>query len=277
MSAIEALRDGDVDQALADLQDEVRAFPDEPRHRIFLFQLLSVLGRWDRALTQLQVVRDLDPGAVAMVRTYEAVLRCEMLRRGVFAGERTPMILGDPAPWMAQLVEALRLSAQGDYAASQRLRGEAYDQAPVSTGKLSISSDPQFGSGESDAAFAWLADADTRLGPMLEVIVNGRYYWAPIQRIARIDIDPPEDLRDIVWLPARFLWTNEGQAVGMIPTRYPGSDASDDPQVRLARRTEWREAGQGVYEGMGQRVLATDQGEYAIMNVRRIECDKSVA
>ena len=122
MSAVEALRDGDVDRALIDLQDEVRASPDDPRHRIFLFQLLSVLGQWDRALTQLQVVRDLDPGAIAMVRTYESVLQCEVFREGVFAGEKTPLILGDPEPWIAKLVEALRLSAQGDAEAAPLAR-----------------------------------------------------------------------------------------------------------------------------------------------------------
>ncbi len=116
MSAVEALREGDLNRALGDLQNEVRASPDEPRHRIFLFQLLSVLGQWDRALTQLGVVRDLDAGAAPMARTYQEAIRCEALRRGVFSGERSPMILGEPEPWMAQMIEALRVSKQGDAA-----------------------------------------------------------------------------------------------------------------------------------------------------------------
>jgi type VI secretion system protein ImpE len=250
--------------------------PDDPRKRIFLFQLLSVLGQWDRALTQLNVIRDLDSGAMPMSRTYQEVIRCEVLRRGVFAGERSPMILGDPEPWMAQLVEALRISKQGDAAAAQKLRDQAFEEAPASAGKLAVAGDPQLAQDESEASFAWIADADTRLGPLLEVILNGKYYWVPFQRIARIDIDAPTDLCDIVWLPARILWTNQGQAVGMIPTRYPGSEQSDNSQIRLARLTEWREAHEDVYEGAGQRILATDQGEYPILNVRRIEFAGSV-
>ena len=270
MPAVDALRDGDVDRALLELQDEVRAFPDEPRHRIFLFQLLSVLGQWERALTQLQVVRDLDPAAIAMVRTYEAVLQCEALRQRVFAGEKTPLILGDPEPWVAELVEALRIHAQGDAEAARRLREHAYDQAPASGGTLTIAGDAQTSSGDREVPFEWLADADSRLGPILEAVVNGRYYWVPLARIKQVRIDPPEDLRDVVWLPAQFLWTNEGEAVGLIPTRYVGSERSEDGQIRLARRTEWRESSDGVYEGLGQRILATDQDEYAIMNVRQI-------
>lgn len=270
MSAVEALREGDLTRALSELQDEVRASPDQARHRIFLFQLLSVLGQWDRALTQLQVVRDLDPGAIAMVRTYETVLQCEALRDRVFAGQKTPLILGDPEPWIAELVEALRLSDQGDIAAAQRLREHAFDAAPTSTGTITYVGDSADGATESEAAFQWLADADSRLGPVLEAVVNGRYYWVPFMRIKHVIVEPPTDLRDLVWLPAQFLWTNDGEAVGMIPTRYAGSERSDDNQILLARKTDWHQPTGGVFEGIGQRLLATDESEYPILNVRRI-------
>jgi type VI secretion system protein ImpE len=270
MSAVDALRTGDLNQALADLQSEVRAAPDDPRHRVFLFQLLSVLGRWDKALAQLDVIRSLDPGAIAMVRTYEAVLQCEVFRQGVFAGERTPPILGDPEPWIAEIVEALRLSAGGDRNAAQKLRLHAYDEAPTCGGSLSIAAGQNADAAQSQAAFEWLADSDSRLGPMLEAIVNGKYYWVPIHRLKRVDIEAPEDLRDLVWLPAHFLLSNGGEVVALIPTRYAGSESHDDAQIQLGRRTEWLEPTEGVFEGLGQRILVTDADEYPILNVRQI-------
>jgi type VI secretion system protein ImpE len=270
MPAIDALRNGDLAQALADRQNEVRSSPDDPRHRIFLFQLLAVLGNWDRALSQLDVVRSLDPGAIAMVRTYESVLQCEVFRQSVFSGERSPPILGDPEPWIARLVEALRLSASGDHDAAQKLRAGAYDEAPTCGGNLKIAAGSDPDAGTTDAAFEWLADADSRLGPMFEAIVNGRYYWVPMHRLKRIDLEVPQDLRDLVWLPAHFKLANGGETVGMIPTRYAGSETHDDSQIRLARRTEWRETAEGVYEGLGQRILVTDDDEYPLLNVRQI-------
>jgi type VI secretion system protein ImpE len=271
MPAIDALRTGDLAQALADLQNDVRSSPDDPRHRVFLFQLLAVLGNWDRANAQLDVVSSLDPGAIAMVRTYESVLQCEVFRQGVFAGERTPPILGDPEPWIAKLVESLRLSAGGDHNAAQKLRADAYEEAPTCGGslKFAASSDPE--AGTTSAAFEWLADADSRLGPMLEAVVNGRYYWVPIHRLKRVDLEEPQDLRDLVWLPAHFMLANGGEIVAMIPTRYAGSEMQDDSQIRLARRTEWRETTEGVYEGLGQRILVTDADEYPLLNVRQIQ------
>jgi type VI secretion system protein ImpE len=271
MSAVEALRDGDLARALTELKEEVRAAPDEPRHRIFLFQLLSVLGEWDQALTQLEVLRDMHPGSIAMVRTYELVIRCERLRERVFAGEQTPLIFGRPAPWMAQLIEAVKLLAQGDWKAAQGLRDEAFAAAPTSAGNLTVAAIPNQPAGDSDVPFTWLADADTRLGPILEVIANGCYYWVPIERISRIDIEPPVDLRDAVWLPTRFVWANQGTAVGVIPTRYPGSADQHDSQLQLARSTEWHSPSVGQFIGIGERVLATDEGEFSITNVRRIQ------
>jgi type VI secretion system protein ImpE len=271
MPAIDALRTGDLAQALADLQNDVRSSPDDPRHRVFLFQLLAVLGNWDRAMAQLDVVGSLDMGALAMVKTYESVLQCEVFRQGVFAGQRTPPILGDPEPWIAKLVEALRHSSGGDHDAAQKLRAEAYDEAPTCGGKLTVSAGQGADAATTEPAFEWLADADSRLGPMLEAIVNGRYYWVPMHRLSLVKLDPPEDLRDLVWLPAHFLLTNGGEIVAMIPTRYPGSETQDDSQIRLSRRTEWRETAAGVYEGLGQRILVTDADEYPLLNVRQIQ------
>jgi type VI secretion system protein ImpE len=72
-------------------------------------------------------------------------------------------------------------------------------------------------------------------------------------------------------MPAYFTLVNGGEAAGLIPTRYPGSERAEDAQIRLARRTEWSEDGAGMYLGMGQRVLVTDAGEYSLMDVRRID------
>ncbi len=71
--------------------------------------------------------------------------------------------------------------------------------------------------------FEWIADADSRLGPVLEAVINGRYYWVPFSRLSRIQIEPPEDLRDMVWMPAHLQFENGGESVALIPTRYQGS------------------------------------------------------
>ena len=101
MQAEQSLKDGDLQEALGQLQDQVRKEPANAAYRVFLFQLLSVAGEWGRALTQLDVARDLDAGTLAMVQTYREALRCEVFRARVFAGERSPLVFGDPEQGIA--------------------------------------------------------------------------------------------------------------------------------------------------------------------------------
>jgi type VI secretion system protein ImpE len=256
--ALELLRQSDPEAALAALQSAVRAAPADAKQRVFLFQLLCVLGQWERALTQLNVAGDLDAGTLGMVQVYRAALGGEALRADVFAGRRSPLIFGEPAEWIALLLEALRLGGQGDHAGSQALRERAFEAAPPTSGEI------------DGAPFDWIADADPRVGPMLEAIVNGRYYWVPFHRIAEIRLEPPADLRDLVWMPAELKWSNGGEAVALIPARYPGSESASDPLLRLARKTEWTETASGVYVGAGQRMLATDAGEYPLLEIKHV-------
>ena len=251
------IKEGKLAAALAALQDLVRKDAANVKYRIFLFQLLTVMGQWKRALTQLNVAGELDAATLPMVQTYREAIQCEALRAEIFAGTRTPLIFGEPQAWLALLLEALKLDTTTNLENAVNTRAQAFDKAPTNSGSI------------DGVRFEWLADADQRLGPVLETIVNGRYFWIPMQRISRIELDAPVDLRDAVWTPASFTWTNGAQTVGLIPTRYNETVASADDALLLARRTEWAASG----HGLGQRMLVTDAGEYALMDVRVIEFD----
>jgi type VI secretion system protein ImpE len=261
MTAEESLREGRLQEALAQLQDEVRRQPADPKLRVFLFQLLALLGQWERARTQLDVAGEMDPATLGMVAVYRQAIEAERLRTEVFAGRRTPLVFGEPAEWMALVFEALRLAALGRDEESQQVRARAFDAAPATAGRI------------DGQPFDWIADADPRLGPMLEAVVNGRYYWVPFAHIRRLAIEAPADLRDLVWLPAFITWPNGGEAAAFIPTRYPGSEQSEDAQIRLARRTEWVARGADLYLGLGQRMLSTSAGDHPLLELRQIELE----
>ncbi|MBK8507688.1 MAG: virulence protein SciE type [Candidatus Competibacteraceae bacterium] len=261
MHAEQSLREGRLQDALTELQAQIRKEPANPKYRIFLFQLLAVLGQWERALNQLNVVGEMDAASLPMVQTYREAIRCELLRAEVFAGRRSPLWFGDPQPWAALLMEALRLTAAGQFGPARAAREQAFEGATAVAGTL------------DGQRFEWLADADPRLGPVLEAIVNGRYYWVPFQRLRSIQFEQPADLRDYVWMPAQIMWANGGETVGLIPARYPESQAADDPLVQLGRKTEWRDFGEDTWLGLGQRLLATDQGEFSLLDARRVELE----
>lgn len=256
-----AVRSGDPKGALVALTAAVKASPASPKLRIFLAQLLCVVGAWERAHTQLNVVADLDPAAGPMREMVGHALRCEKIRAAVFAGKRSPMVFGQPDEWLALLIESLLQAGQGATEMSHQLAARAFDAAPATRGQLN---------GEP---FEWIADADSRLGPVLEAMVNGRYYWIPFSRLSRVAIEAPTDLRDHVWLPARMVFANGGESIAMIPARYPGSQDSSDGLILMARKTEWRALGGERFAGLGQRVLVTDQGEHDMLSVRLLELE----
>jgi len=257
-AAEQAVRDGDLQAALRQLQDQIKQQPARADLRVFLFQLLSVLGQWERALTQLNVAADLDAKTLAMAQMYREAIKCEALRADVFAGKMSPVVFGQPEEWLALLIESMLVHGRSRPAEAQSLRARAFESAPTTTGSL------------DNQPFEWIADADMRLGPVCEAVINGRYYWVPFERLARIDIEAPVDLRDVVWMPAHFEFANGGEAVGVIPTRYPGSETADEAVLVLARKTIWLEDAPDVFSGIGQRILTTDNGEHPIMDVRSI-------
>lgn len=271
MLAQELLKQGKPAEALTALQDHVRKSAASAKERVFLFQLLSVLGRWDRALTQLNVAADLDKANEMMAKVCREALQCEALRAAVFKGEKSPLVFGEPEEWLGQMVQAAKLSAQGHAAAAAAMRAKALEAAPGVEGAITVAE--PIGEGkfkEKEEAFEWVADADSRLGPMLEAVIQGKYYWIPMHRIRLMSIDAPTDLRDMVWLPVNFTWTNGGSMVGLLFTRYPGSESSSDGAIQLARKTDWADDGAGGTTGLGQRLLMTSASDYPILTVRTL-------
>ena len=258
MTAEEHLASGDLSATLSALQDRVRSNPADAKLRIFLFQLLCVMGDWNRAITQLKVSAEMDGTAIPMAQTYREAIICEVYRAKVFAGEKTPLVFGEPEDWVAWLIEALKLNADGEPEEAAALRAKAFDAAPTAPGMI------------NDTPFDWIADADMRLGPVLEVIVNGRYFWMPFTAFHKITLDPPEDLRDAVWMPGTLSLQTGADVVALIPTRYPGTEASADDIARLARKTEWADIGAETFAGTGQRLLATESGDTALMDLRTL-------
>ena len=259
MTAEDAVKAGRLDEALEALQAAIRTAPADAKLRRFLFQLHSVLGNWPKALTQLQVLSEMDTESTLLASIFQPVIQCELLRGEIFAGKRSPIVFGEPEPWVGLMVQANSLIAQGEIKAAQELQAQALDSAPATAGALNAQ------------PFEWIADADSRLGPILEAMIEGKYCWVPFSRVKKLMIEPPQDLRDLVWTPASFVWTNGGNASGFIPARYPGTEHATDSALKLSRKTQWTDRGEDVFTGLGQRVFTTDQTEAPLFEARLIE------
>lgn len=257
MTAKDLLKEGKPAEALAALQSEVRAAPNDAKLRVFLFQLMAVLGQWERAANQLKVANDQDPSTLLMAQVCGPALAAENLRAEIFAGKRTPLLLGQPEEWISWLIQSNKHFAEGHFDAAAELREKAFEAAPATSGTL------------NGQPFEWLSDADQRFGPILECVLDGKYYWIPFSNIKEITIEKPTDLRDLVWLPAILMLAAGAQKVALLPVRYPGTETTNNGPAMLSRATEWTDKG-GISVGIGQRLITTDAAEIGLLEVRKI-------
>lgn len=260
-AAEELLRGGRLDDALDALTREVRGDPTSAAARMFLFQLLAASGQWARARVQLEAAARLDPSNMLSAAAGKALLDAEQVRTAVFAGERLPTAFGEPSQWLASLLQAARLDGRREHGAAAALRAQAFEQAPTGSGRI------------DGTPFAWLADADNRFGPCLELVLESGYVWAPFEHIRELAFEAPTTLADTLWAPVVVTWRNGGQAHGYVPVRYPGSELEADAALRLGRASDWVQLGEETWIGRGQRMFATDSGEYPILEVRTIVFD----
>jgi type VI secretion system protein ImpE len=127
--------------------------------------------------------------------------------------------------------------------------------------------------------FESIRDADPRVGPRLEVFAAGQYMWLPFEHIASIRMEPPKQLRDLLWARAlvRTGPSFRGLELGevLVPVLTPLAWQDDDSAVRLGRVTEWYELPGGVTVPAGQRVLVADDAETSLLEVREIVIDSA--
>ena len=123
--------------------------------------------------------------------------------------------------------------------------------------------------------FHSLSDADSRFAGKFELFAAGDYLWVSIQDIARIHIEQPKRLRDLLWLPARVLTgpTFRSRELGdvLFPAISPLSWQHPDDEVRLGRVTEWCQDEAGEVAPFGQKTLLVDGEEFPFLEVRELE------
>lgn len=264
--AEDSVKAGQLEEAKSALIGYVKANPANVDARIFLAQLFLLLGQWSRAAIQLKTLRSQssDTSVQLLAQSYSLLMKAEQVRLAVFAGHSTPMFLGEPAQWQAFFVEGLKGLGEGKASQADELFQQGANAAPAVSGQIN---------GEP---FKWLCDADPRIGPQMELFINGQYYWLPLDQVQTLAVEAPTDLRDLVWCPAALQLQNGGQLNAFLPVAYPADREKLEPQLQMARLTQWRPLNDALSIGEGQRLLATDEQDYALLEVRHIEIDACV-
>lgn len=247
------------DAQLARLESSIRVQPAAAAHRWALFQLMCVSGDWARAIQQLQTWAKLEPRQARAAQAYRDLIRAERWRARVVAGREHPGFVLAPPAWIHGLLRALHLAAAGQTDEADGARERALDEAPLVVAR-----------GPQGRVTSWIADSDSRFGPVCEVITAGHYRWIPFSDLVSWQVSPPTAAIDLVWAQC-VLGLVDGSVVrGFMPARYPGSELAAEP-LRFGRETIWREAGRASVVALGRKTWATGCGDFDLFELERCE------
>jgi type VI secretion system protein ImpE len=122
--------------------------------------------------------------------------------------------------------------------------------------------------------FFEFVDSDPRIGPNLEVYMAGSYTWVPIAYLRKVEIEPPVNLRDLMWARARVETTEEFrlQELGevLIPAICPLSFRHSEEVVQLGREAAWEVDSAHEAVPFGAKTMLIDGADVPLLSIRSV-------
>jgi type VI secretion system protein ImpE len=97
----------------------------------------------------------------------------------------------------------------------------------------------------------------------------------PFEHIQRLEIQPPKELRDLIWTKAILELTTGTVAEVFLPVLYPNSYKHENELVRLGRMTDWKSLPNEIYVGYGLRTFLSDSKEKTLFEISSLTFDHS--
>jgi type VI secretion system protein ImpE len=134
--------------------------------------------------------------------------------------------------------------------------------------------EPVYGGTWNGKPFTEISDPDPRIGANLEVFIAGSYTWIPIHYLRRLEIEPPTNLRDLVWARARvdtsadFRLQELGEV--LLPVLSPLSYKHADESVHLGRESAWEPDETHGEIPYGAKLILIDDVEVPLLELRSV-------
>lgn len=122
--------------------------------------------------------------------------------------------------------------------------------------------------------FTEIGDSDPRIGANLEVFLAGSYTWIPVHYLRKLEIEPPVNLRDLMWAQARVETSSDFrlQELGevLIPALCPLSSRHADESVNLGRESAWEPDEAYGEIPYGAKMMLVDGVEVPLLQIRSV-------
>lgn len=240
MNVDELYKNGQLQEAIDAQIQEVKSNPADQRKRIFLFELLSFAGEWDRAKRQIEAVQYEELEMLNAVQQYSKLLESEEKRRRLFSESLKPRFVSEPPDHVHWRIDAINFMRDNNYAEAAKLLAKANQSVPPIKGIL------------NGKPFENLHDTDDLFGTVLEVMAHGQYYWVPMEHLDGMAKNEPQYPRDLIWIPTKLEMQDMSGDV-FLPALYPGTSEHENVQVKLGRMTvdtEYENGALVMYKGL---------------------------
>ncbi len=257
----ELIRAANLEAAILEATEQVRAKPADQTARISLFELLCFAGEFDRAKKQIDVVEQQRDKSDLSVQVYQNCLKAERERLRVYEEGIEPYFISDPPAYVDLQMEAIKAIRKGEFGKASDILGRAEESRPALSGR------------RNGKSFEDFRDWDDLAAPILELFIHDKFAWLPMEQIKTLEIRPPAQLRDLIWASAKIESIAGTQGEVFVPALYAGSAQDASAEVRMGRRTEWRMLGEQLCHAVGLRIFLADDEEVPIFELKKIEFD----
>jgi type VI secretion system protein ImpE len=266
MTAYELFQEAKLTEAVEAALASVKSAPTDVNARLLLCDLLCLANQLDRADGQLDIVAQQASDLTLGVSLYRQLIRAEAARHDVLESGRAPEFTGN-------VPDVLKLHVRALVAVREDAGGEAAEllsQADELRSRM-------HGACDGDS-FEDFRDLDDLTAPFLEVLTStGKYFWVDWTRIESLQLQPPKQLRDLLWRPADMALRDGTSALVYVPVLYVGSHRSADEALRIGRTTEWVETPSGLTRGCGQRMFLVGEESRPILTIQNITFAQGLA
>jgi len=241
--AKQKLDSGDLKGAIDSLIQIVKQKPTDSQARIFLFELSLFSGEWERAEKQLEVIAQMDIESAFGAKVYQQCIAAERKRARYFSESLNPEFVTEVPEYIYGLLNANNYLREGDSAKAREILDEVEEKRPAFSCQVN---------GEKREDFR---DYNDLTSCVMEVFIRDSYVWVPLEQISAIEFAPLRSLRDLFWRQAKIMALNGTAGEVFIPGIYSASWKSQDAEIQLGRATDWQDAGNEVYIGLGQKIF----------------------
>lgn len=250
------LASGQLQQAIEEATQMIKAQPGAADLRASLIELLCVAGQLERADEMLGSLARHHPDWLAGAANLRQLIRAQQSRLAFREGKLAEEVVATEGADLEALL-ALRLAlSQDDVAAAEQEAAKLEQTRTAATFR--------FGDAEGDTR-----DCDDALCGFIEALgADGHFYLWRWSEIEAIDFHPPTSPVELIWRRADVELVSGKQGEVFIPLTYVDSQSDEE---RLGRVTDWQERSEGLITGIGLKLFLVGDDAISLESLKRVE------